>query len=103
MEISKILELICELEALIGDYPGKNPEALKKFEKIGQLLNDYEKSNSYTKEKILDVIQDSKLWFSDNGWKKFSLNPRDFKVRFLTSIRKLKNAFQTLKYPQKET
>ena len=91
-DVEKWTALISELQAIVGEIPAPNPNALKQFREIeAAFLADPGCTTDV--EEALEAVEDGmSFWFGDQDWRELTISLKEQKRLFQKSMERLKTA-----------
>jgi hypothetical protein len=91
-EVEKWTALISELQAIVGEIPAPNPNALKQFREIEAAFRADPRCTADVEEALDEVEDGMSFWFGGQDWRELTSSLEQQKRILRKSMEKLKTA-----------
>ena len=92
VEVEKWTALISELQAIVGDIPKPNPNALKQFREIEAAFLADPACSTDVEDALEEVEDGMSFWFGNQDWRELTASLEQQKRILKKSMEKLKTA-----------
>ena len=91
-EVGKWTALMSELQAMVGEVPAPNPNALKQFREIEAAFLADPRCTTDIEEALEEVEDGMRFWFGNQDWRELTVSLKEQKRILEKSMEKLKAA-----------